>query len=431
MLGDDWRWGWTCAVVLLVVVVALGVAERCGLDRAEALIQRGWSTPVKISKGTGSPTAEWPSLAVTGSTTVTVIWQDDRLGSVDDLYFTVSGDGGITWPTEDAVVYTSTRNSEQPRLAVGSDGRVHAVWSWAVTPTRQILYSVRSGDSWSSPVTVVTATNAIEPAVAVDSAGGAHVVWADESDGGLLRVYYNQSNDGINWTSPYSLSGATVPVAAGPAIAIDGDDLVHVVWWDATGTSSYIRYNTGDGTPGDWQVTPTELVSVSLPYADRYPDVTCDTDGNVHVVWCEWRGANDNQQVMYVEKPNGQSWGTPQAISESQMGVYGILPSYLLPKVAAWAEGGVGIVWHGSTDIDNEDEDIWFAEKTAGDWMSVSDIRHSVLDRDLNPTLAVDLEGTVHVVWQREIDSEQYAVYYSRVNTTRRRLTLPLVMKRE
>ena len=431
-MTDDWRWGWTGAVVLLVVVVALGFAERCSLDRAEALIQRGWSTPVKVSKGTGSPTAEWPSLAVTGSTTVTVIWQDDRLGSVYDLYFTVSGDGGITWPAEDAAVYTSTRKSEQPRLAVGSDGRVHAVWSWAVTPTRQILYSVRSGDSWSSPVAVVTATNAVEPAVAVDSTGKVHVVWDNQPLVVNQQVYYSQSGDGVSWTNRYTLSN-TAGAALGPTITVDGDDDVHVVWWEnnpGEGRSD-IRYRAMPSATGIWGATEPVSSSHISTTIICYPDIASSPEGDLHVAWDEWRGGNDDQQVMYVEKPNGQSWGTPQAITESQMGVYSILPSYLLPKVAAWAEGGVGIVWHGSTDVDNEDEDIWFAEKVAGDWVSVSDIQHSILDRDLNPNLAVDPEGTVHVVWQQEIDSDQYAVYYSRINTTRRRLTLPLVMKRE
>lgn len=390
--------------------------------------RRGWSTPVKISQGPVDSEATWPAVAVTGNVTVTSVWVDDRMGPGNDLYYTFSDDGGRSWPIEDGVVYTSTQKSEGPRLARSGDGTLHAVWSWVVQPsttTRQILYSYRTDGDWSSPVAVVTATNAVEPAVAVDSMDKVHVVWDNEPDVGNRQIYYSQSSDGMSWASPYKLSDTT-GIATGPAIAVDENDDVHVVWWDITGSSSYIRYDTGGGTPGDWQVTPTELGSVSLPYIYCYPDVAVDA-GGVHVVWCDFPGSFASQQVLYKERPSGEGWGTSEAIPGSRMGVFSSNPTYILPRIATGAGGGPYVVWHGKTGTEDPDENLHFAEKAGGSWVPASPIEMSPYVRDINPDLDVDSEGVIHVVWQQESGSE-WDVYHS--FSLNERVTLPLVMRK-
>ncbi len=394
--------------------------------------RRGWSTPVKISQGPVDSEASWPAVAAVGNITVTSVWVDDRMGPGDDLYYTFSDDGGRSWPMEDSAVCTSSLPCATPRLARGDDGRVHAVWATG----HSVMYSVNAAGAWLSPTVVIEydeedEVDIVDPSVAVDSGNVIHVVWSDNSPPPLhvytdWRVFYSQSSDGINWTSPYSLSGANIDVSWGPSITIDGDDTIHAVWWDIDFPVYEIRYTAGDGSNNGWIKPPIALGSVTFPNIYCYPDVACDESG-VHVVWCDYPGDFDSQQVLYREQPSGEGWETAEAVPGSRMGVFSTQPTYILPRIASGASGGPYVVWHGRTGSDDPDENLHFAEKAGESWIPASPIEMSSHIRDLNPDLDVDSEGVIHVVWQRERE-DHYDIYHS--FSLNERVTLPLVMRK-
>jgi hypothetical protein len=421
---------WSPVLGLAVIVaglIALGHQHVCDVQAA----RRGWSTPAKISMGPAGSEATWPSIAAVSNVTVTSVWADDRMGSDDDLYCTLSDDSGRSWPVEDSAVCTSTLPCATPKIARGGDGRVHAVWATG----HSVMYSVNATGTWLSPTVVVEYEDhsVVDPAVAVDSGNVIHVVWSDDSPPPEIhadwRIFYSQSSDGINWTSPYSLSGANIELSWAPAITIDGDDTIHVVWWDVHSPVYEIRYTAGDGSDNGWIKPPTILGDVIMPNIYCYPDVTTDVGGGVHVVWCDLPYGSNSQQVRYRERPSGEGWEAAEAIPGSRMRVFSTEPTYILPRIVTGAGGGPYVVWHGITGSDDPDENLHFAEKSGDSWIPASPVRMSPYVRDLNPDLDVDSEGVVHLVWQQERSGEDaYDIYHS--YSLNERVTLPLVMRK-
>ncbi len=78
-------------------------------------------------------------------------------------------------------------------------------------------------------------------AIAADSNNNIHVVWEDSSPGSV-EIYYNGSADGgITWkTERLTYNSGD---SESPAIAVDSNDHMHVVWNDDTPGNSEIYHN--------------------------------------------------------------------------------------------------------------------------------------------------------------------------------------------
>src|SRR4030042_3789086 len=76
-----------------------------------------------------------------------------------------------------------------------------------------------------------TSGDSYNPAVAIDSNDAIHIVWYDDTSG-KDEIYYKSSKDGgttwsynkrLSWTSGFSYNWH-------PTIAIDASDVIHIVW---------------------------------------------------------------------------------------------------------------------------------------------------------------------------------------------------------
>ena len=78
-----------------------------------------------------------------------------------------------------------------------------------------------------------TSADSFNPAIARDSQDAIHVVW-DDSKSGNAEVYYRKSTDGgVSWNPVQRLTWTT-GWSYRPAIAVDSNDVIHVVWDDST-----------------------------------------------------------------------------------------------------------------------------------------------------------------------------------------------------
>jgi hypothetical protein len=103
-------------------------------------------------------------------------------------------------------------------------------------------YSDDNGLTWSPPADLSRfATGAVKTQILVDHSDGLHVVWESGPGGslgqlsGLSTVRYAASYDrGLTWTSPVEftspITGSTVSSAKSPAIGLDGQDQLVLVW---------------------------------------------------------------------------------------------------------------------------------------------------------------------------------------------------------
>jgi hypothetical protein len=179
--------------------------------------------------------------------------------SGDAVAFAVSHDGGVTFTTKliapiadiaDPLPGATFRDNSFPALAlVGST--LHVVWSnWNGTDADVVyMRSVNGGKTWSGPVTIGGgAGDQFFPWVA---ARGSRVYasWFNRASGNDYTIAGAASFDGgKSWTSPVTLSSATSQVASGNAfgfpncsfsfigdysgITVDSHGIGHSLWTD-------------------------------------------------------------------------------------------------------------------------------------------------------------------------------------------------------
>jgi hypothetical protein len=80
-----------------------------------------------------------------------------------------------------------------------------------------------------------------DPTVAADSNNAIHVVWADYAPGNF-ELYYKRSTDGGTSWSPAQRLTWNENESEDPAMAIDSNDTIHVVWKDQTPGNNELYY---------------------------------------------------------------------------------------------------------------------------------------------------------------------------------------------
>jgi hypothetical protein len=89
-----------------------------------------------------------------------------------------------------------------------------------------------------------TSGNSWYPAVAVDSNTNIHVVWHDDTPG-VAEVYYKRSpNGGLSWESSKRLTW-NPGFSISTAIAVDANNTIHMVWYNNTSGNPEIYYKKG------------------------------------------------------------------------------------------------------------------------------------------------------------------------------------------
>ena len=197
-----------------------------------------------------------------------------------DNYFTIRDNSVIPPPWTTPRVLTAVNPSDPsgkahrlPRVAVGSNGVIHAVYLYqrdnGLTPT--MLYIQKNGANWSPPITI-TVTPAANLEITVDRQGLPHIVWeTSNADSRYNDIFYSFFN-GSGWASPLNISenvpgsGGQPTSSSGPRIAIDSADTAHVVWADRnSGGQPNIYYRRKEPSTG-WSSIAQVTVNVgTLP----------------------------------------------------------------------------------------------------------------------------------------------------------------------
>ncbi len=189
-----------------------------------------------------------------------------------------------------------------------------------------------------------------------------------------------------------------------PSVAVDSSGNLHVVWQDWTDGEwgsdieiFYVNY-----TASGWSNATAISDLYGWNNGDSYdPSVAVDGDGNVHVVWYddtngEW---GTDQEIMYANY-TGSGWSNATAISD----LYGWNngDSYD-PSVAVDGNGNVHVVWHDATNGEwGTDLEIMYTNYTASGWSNataISDLYGWNNGESYWPSVTVDGSGNVHVVW--------------------------------
>lgn len=257
--------------------------------------------------------------------------------------------------------------------------------------------------------------SSLRPKITGDNNGHLYTVWYDHRNGNS-DIYFNRSSDyGITWLANDIRLGSDTPGAKtsfSPQIACDINGNVYVVWYDYVNGNPDIYFNYSSNFGTTWQANNIRL-NTDTPGSNNSsgPQIACDNGGHVYVVWQDRRsGSYDiyaNHSLNY-----GVSW---QA-NDYQLSTHnpGSGNSYS-PDIDCNENGNIYVTWY---DNRNGNYDIYFSHSTnyGMSWDSAN-IR---LDTDgagsyssYHPKISSDSGGHVYVTW-RDYRNGGTDIYFNR-----------------
>lgn len=158
----------------------------------------------------------------------------------------------------------------------------HVLYNKYDTPNDNwnIEYSMHDGVDWSAPIDIaVTPNSSLHPDIVVDGTG-VHAIWA-ENHKDTFKIVIRNSIDGSAWDSAAVIAGQTDLGAWHPRIAAGNDCLV-IVWEGYEGPDPGIYC----AKSSDGGVTWSAPVRISDEGTfNTYPAVAIDAQNVMHVVW--------------------------------------------------------------------------------------------------------------------------------------------------
>jgi len=119
-----------------------------------------------------------------------------------------------------------------PAMVIDSNNTIHIVW-YLETPNANVYYkrSTDGGENWSPTMRLSWASGSSGyPAVAVDLNNHIYVAWQYYTPGSF-EIYYKKSIDGGASLELGQSADLEFGLVSGPAIAIDSDNHIHILWW--------------------------------------------------------------------------------------------------------------------------------------------------------------------------------------------------------
>jgi hypothetical protein len=309
--------------------------------------------------------AKYPALAVAPDSVLHLFWHDYRNGGIENCeIYTKPKPFGAPWDTSQGadIRLTTTNHPETggdngyvPVPLAAADGTLHVLWydyrhdgqaAEIFSKTRPAggEWDLTPGDSADTRVTFDDDHSELV-AADLDRGGDLHAAW--RSVGAGARIFYavRDAETGL-WSDPVDIGGAST-VGGAPALVVDADDAVHVVWPDSRdgGRALFTRVREAGGT---WSA----IARLTRPAdgADE-PTLACDESGTLHLVWHDGRHSLLNREVFHREKSLGASWDTTYAADTRISNAPG---SSVRPSVLARG-GCVHILWKdarsGANDV--------------------------------------------------------------------------------
>ncbi|MFH1862581.1 MAG: sialidase family protein, partial [bacterium] len=327
-------------------------------------------------------------MAVDGNGVIHVVWNERIVNypTQQEVHYSSSADNGFTWSAlpQDIVISfndgVSVENGGD--IACDPDNRLITVWSEKDPTIREIHYSISEdgGATWSGQVADQALSfpdggDAYNPAMAIDSDGVVHVVWNQDYPvaGDLDEIYYARSTDGgLTWSSQTAELIVSFPdnaAASYPDIAVGLNDALYVVWReadDSVSTRSVVNLSISLDGGDTWSGT---MADVSVTQSFRIlsdPRIVVDSNGIIHVIW---KGTQDEVSPFHYEAYYSRSTdgGTNWSgwSTEQMVSYYGAgEASVYIANLCADYQGNVIVSW--DEDYSGDDDEIFVSYSTNG-----------------------------------------------------------------
>ncbi|MEN6575282.1 MAG: hypothetical protein ABFD90_02980 [Phycisphaerales bacterium] len=192
------------------------------------------------------------------------------------------------------------------------------------------------------------------PATAMDSAGNVWVVWDQTSAAHGTDIYIASLEPDANAFEASESVAATANNERRPAIAVDANDIVYVVWeYQDPNTGWDILISSYDGNT--WS-TPVAIAQEDPndPADQTAPSIAVDTERQPNVIYVAWEDTRNGNSDIYLASSadDGATWEERQITTNSA--------SQTEPAVSVDEEsGGVAVIWTDSRNADPNGTDIY------------------------------------------------------------------------
>lgn len=224
----------------------------------------------------------------------------------------------------------------------------------------------------------------------------------------------DNENYGRWWQLTELVSSESDDRSFSPSIDVDRYERVHVAWCDSSeygdsGCDVDIFYKTRDKS-GEWSTT--EVVSIESYKHSVNPSLAVHQNNGVYIAWREEveEAGGFRWDIFIRQKVYFENWKNVEVVSTETDGLADN------PSLAVALDGSVHVAWHESSDYGNSDMDydIFYRQRTSdGTWTATELVSTESSSTSWYPSLAVESDGTVHVAWV-ELLSDKNEIHYKK-----------------
>lgn len=304
-----------------------------------------------------------------------------------EVYYVYSTDNGSTWSEMVNVSCTDSAVSVEATLAIDSRDYLHCTWRQYEPDSNSfdLYYSTYNGTLWTVPKNISQQYSSDNlghySSMVVDSRDYIHVVWDLSTAPGDWDIFYSFYNDTV-WSVPYQVSTSPYDDAF-PALAIDHNDDLHLVWRKRV-TDGPIMYTRYDGV--SW--TTPEIIA-TIPGGNSYSScIVVNSQGYPRVTW-QGGLPTDSGNVYYTDY-NGVLWSKPLNLSNT-------IRASNHNSLAIDSLDNLYVVWQEKTTF--PDYEIYYRTYNGITWSEVMNISQDTL-LSCCPKLGGSVKGDkIDLIW--------------------------------
>ncbi|MDA8610547.1 putative Ig domain-containing protein, partial [Euryarchaeota archaeon] len=278
----------------MVVVYAHNDTSSASGTYSLAMMYRWGGTWTETILDTGTDTGYHPSVAIDRQGAIHIAYIDDHN---DELRYATNVSGSWVFTTLGSSTYDNDDGRGTAIVVHPITDAVHIVTTINDNTYRDLQYHTNEDGSWvNTTITNTLSDEGHDPAMAMDGDGNLHVVYYCDDGCSDLRM-----SSRINGVWQNETVASTLNIGNDPDITIDSQGTIHIV-------SQYLndkRIYLHSGTPGSW----TEQTGLSGGNA-HWPVVSVDSNDAVHI---SYHFGNTQKDVMYMTNASG-SWSTASMI---------------------------------------------------------------------------------------------------------------------
>lgn len=185
-------------------------------------------------------------------------------------------------------------------LAVDRNGNAYMVYG----TTTGLQFGYYDGAVWSFQL--LDAVNAQYSAMALDSKGRPHIFYFDATNEDLKYIRASSKSAGVfSWITP-RIADSDDSVGFVPSIAMDSEDLPHVVYLDDT--EDDLKYAYLNVPNGNFQIETVLENDEDNTLLETLPSLALDSFEVPHISFYQFNPDTNNGALMYAERQSTDDW---------------------------------------------------------------------------------------------------------------------------